>query len=475
MTSAASWTSSSPSGSRMASSSPPRRAIDGRSPRLPRRASASDDDQLVAGAVAERVVDVLEVVEVEHQRRAGGAVAADVLDVALQRARERAAIEQAGQRVVVGQVAQLGLVAAPLGDVLDLEQDVLRLAGGVAHQRRVDRGPEDLAGGVQPAPLSADRAAVAAAEAGERLGLVRAVVGVQQPHDRRALELVLLAAGERAQRAVDLQEAPVDRGDRHADRRLLEGGAEAGLGVGLGALGLGAGVDVADRGVDLGERAAVADRQQLGVGPAPGAVGAAQADGDRHGVSSSQRDAAWRPRWSSSRPGGRGRPRACRRALRARGRAARGSSRRPRGRRRRGRWWPARRRSGRRARASGRRPRGGRTRPGRARRAASAARGSRCARRRSPARSTPRPRTTSQAASGVGAPASGPIPSSSNSPASAVRSAEERSGTAVARGHPPLSASSPIASNVAQFGRRLLGRDDAQVDARRRARGRPDA
>jgi hypothetical protein len=137
---------------------------------------------------------------------------------------------------------------------------------------------------VQPAPLAAHRAAVAAAEPGERLVLVAAVVGVHQPHDRRALELVVLAPGERAQCPVDLQEAPVDGGDGHADRRVLERGPEAGLGLRLRALGLGARVDVADRGVDLGEPGRVADGQQPGLGPAPGAVGAAQPDRDGHGI-----------------------------------------------------------------------------------------------------------------------------------------------------------------------------------------------
>ena len=238
-------------------------------------------DQLVAHPVAERVVDVLEVVEVEHERGAGRPVAADVLEVRLQRAREGAAVEQAGQRVVVGQVAQLGLVAAPLRDVLDLEEDVLRDAGGVAHQRDVHRGPDDRPGRVQPAALAAHRAGVAAREAGERLCLVIAVLGVQEADDGHALELVLRAAGERGQRAVDAQEAAVDGGDRHPDRRLLEGGAETRLGVGLGALGLGAGVDVADRGVDLEQRAGVAHRHEVDLGPAPRAVGATQTHGQR--------------------------------------------------------------------------------------------------------------------------------------------------------------------------------------------------
>ena len=65
---------------------------------------------------------------------------------------------------------------------------------------------------------------------------------------------------------------------RQTRRTILKGA------VGLAALGLGASVDVADRRVDLGERAAVAHGQELGVGPAPGAVGAAQAHGDRHAL-----------------------------------------------------------------------------------------------------------------------------------------------------------------------------------------------
>ena len=77
-------------------------------------------DQFVAGRVAERVVDRLEVVQVEHDRRALGPVALDVGDVALELALEGAAVEEPGQRVVIGHVAQLGLVATPLGDVLHL-------------------------------------------------------------------------------------------------------------------------------------------------------------------------------------------------------------------------------------------------------------------------------------------------------------------------------------------------------------------
>ena len=166
-------------------------------------------DQLVAGRVAERVVDRLEVVEVEHDRRALRAVALDVGDVALELALERAAVEQAGQRVVVGHVAQLGLVAAALGDVLHLREEVERLAVGVAHQRRVDRHPHRAAGGVQVAALGAVAGELALEHRPARLPVGLEVVGVGDRGDRQPLELRGRVAGDLAQRAVDAQEAEV--------------------------------------------------------------------------------------------------------------------------------------------------------------------------------------------------------------------------------------------------------------------------
>ena len=57
-----------PSGSSTANSSPPSRASMSVGAERSRSTWATPHDQLVAGAVAERVVDVLEVVEVEHQQ-----------------------------------------------------------------------------------------------------------------------------------------------------------------------------------------------------------------------------------------------------------------------------------------------------------------------------------------------------------------------------------------------------------------------
>ena len=66
-------------------------------------------DQVVAGVVAEAVVDLLEAVDVDDHHRALAAVAGAEGDVLVELGAEAAAVEQPGQRVVVGQVAQLGL------------------------------------------------------------------------------------------------------------------------------------------------------------------------------------------------------------------------------------------------------------------------------------------------------------------------------------------------------------------------------
>ena len=102
------------------------------------------DEQLVAGGVAERVVDRLEVVEVEHAdgdevALAGGAVQG-VLDAVV----EERAVRQLGERVVEGAVAQLGLGGLALGDVAAGEDDAADVRV-VAHVG--DRGLDvDVAG-----------------------------------------------------------------------------------------------------------------------------------------------------------------------------------------------------------------------------------------------------------------------------------------------------------------------------------------
>ena len=71
--------------------------------------------QLVAGRVAERVVDGLEVVEVEVEQRDGGARALGAIDGSLSRRSSRfARFARPGEPVVVGEVGELLLAAMAL-------------------------------------------------------------------------------------------------------------------------------------------------------------------------------------------------------------------------------------------------------------------------------------------------------------------------------------------------------------------------
>ena len=72
--------------------------------------------QLVADRMAERVIDALELVEVEAEHRQAFA-AFDALELVLQRLAQQHAVGQVGQRVVARHVGDLALRALPLGDV----------------------------------------------------------------------------------------------------------------------------------------------------------------------------------------------------------------------------------------------------------------------------------------------------------------------------------------------------------------------
>ena len=109
----------------------------------PAQDAADRDEELVAGVVAEAVVDLLEVVEVEQQDRAALAVATAALEVPLELGVEPAPVGQAGQHVVVDEVGEAVLVATALGHVDDVDQHDVGLVGSgatqqAAAQRHVD-------------------------------------------------------------------------------------------------------------------------------------------------------------------------------------------------------------------------------------------------------------------------------------------------------------------------------------------------
>lgn len=133
--------------------------------------------------MAERVVEVLEAVEVEDDQRALGPVAADLREMAPDLELERAAVEQPRDRVVVGEVLEL----AALADVLDLQQQVRGAPVGVADQARALGGPDPLAGGVAVADLALQTLVLARRERGQAPGQRLGLRGVQQRRQRLSL------------------------------------------------------------------------------------------------------------------------------------------------------------------------------------------------------------------------------------------------------------------------------------------------
>ena len=119
------------------------------------------------------------------------------------------------------------LAARPaLGDVLDLADEVQRPVVEVAHDRRAHRDPHRVPVVVQVALLDLAVRDRAGEEPGHRLATHLTVVGMAQVEDRRGQQLGFASSEDLHQRAVHPEEATVDRGERHADRRVLERAAE---------------------------------------------------------------------------------------------------------------------------------------------------------------------------------------------------------------------------------------------------------
>ena len=188
------------------------------------------DQQLVAGAVAERVVDDLEVVDVGEQDGEAGVGLAAALERLGQRAVEQRAVRQPGQRIVVRLVVEpLGVLLAS-GDVDALADVVVGVGGDVADQRVAPDEPAEAAVGADVALLllgafGLGRPALAQRRAVRDRGVVPEGDGA--------------GAGALAQLLVGLQHLAVGRDERHRHRRGVEDASEPFVGVrgrGAGAL-----------------------------------------------------------------------------------------------------------------------------------------------------------------------------------------------------------------------------------------------
>src|ERR1700684_1764342 len=99
------------------------------------------------------VVDLLEVVEVDHHQGRELAVALGAGDLELEIVLEQAAVAKTGERVVIGEVAEVLLEQLSLGDVLQLGDVVQGSTVAVAHERDGEDRRHQLAGGVEVALL----------------------------------------------------------------------------------------------------------------------------------------------------------------------------------------------------------------------------------------------------------------------------------------------------------------------------------
>ena len=294
-----------------ANSSPPRRATTSLVADGAHQPGGDAAQQLVADRVAERVVDALEVVEVDehHGDLAGGAR----LERLAHLLAEQRAVGEPGQRVVVGLVLELVLQVAQLGDGLleavELQRGA-RVGGQRLEQRAVAVGEAAREAEAVGEHDRADHAVLAAQHAEHRRG------GRRAPRGRRSSVAgngasSATAPSEPAAQARSAAAAAAStrrhrlaggaRAEAGAQRRAAVGGEEDDLGL-LGAEGLERALEQAlERDRDLGRLrqrpVGLVEELDLLVALALVDVGAVAEEGDRRSGSA----AAARPRAARSR------------------------------------------------------------------------------------------------------------------------------------------------------------------------------
>jgi hypothetical protein len=235
------------------------------------------DQQQVARLVPERVVDQLELVEVEEDQGDLAAVAAAVAQVAVERAHEQPAVGQAGQGVVGRLVLERRLPGAPLGDVLE-RPDEAGLAAAGPHRHDAGEDVAQLAVAADQAqghlgPRTGEHAA-------QRGDGVLDVVPVQERQPLGAEQALGALAVHLAEAVVDVAQAQARLRREDGDRRLA--------GQGLEPLVRGAQVLGDAHQVGLGgqaqDPAPVADGQARQGHPHARAVAALEADAAAHGA-----------------------------------------------------------------------------------------------------------------------------------------------------------------------------------------------
>jgi hypothetical protein len=188
---------------------------------LGQQAFAHGLEQLVAGVVAEAVVDALEVVQVQQQQGTAALVGLGRSQGLLDPVVEQQAVGQVGERVVVNQVRQLALGVLDRADVAEHRHVVGQLAAVVVN-------------GADGLPLRVDLAVLAPVpdfaapfallgQGGEYLLVERGVVAARLELARAlAQHLVLLVAGDLHERPVDVHDQAVAVAHQHPFEGAVE-------------------------------------------------------------------------------------------------------------------------------------------------------------------------------------------------------------------------------------------------------------
>ena len=208
-------------------SSPPKRATRSPGPHRGAQPRRHLDEQLVAGGVAEGVVDDLEVVQVEEEAGQAAGAGAEPLGHVLG---EQGAVGQPGQRVVVRLVGELRLEGQPVGDVLDGADEAGADARGEEVGEADDRRPDGAVVADQ-AGLGLDLVAVQ--RGGDLLDDAVQVVLVDGVDPAGAEQLLGAQPDQGAERVVDVRQPHALLGQQRGDRRALGQRGEAPL-VGVG-------------------------------------------------------------------------------------------------------------------------------------------------------------------------------------------------------------------------------------------------
>jgi hypothetical protein len=148
---------------------------------------------------------------------------------------------------VLGQVAQALLGEAAFGEVLNLRDEVQRLALQIARERHRQQRADHVPARVQVALLQLIVADLTDEQPLHVLGVERQVVGVGDLLQALGLQLFGGVAADLQKRLVDAHPAPIGRDQRDADGRALEQQLKALLRMPARLLGVAALGDIGER------------------------------------------------------------------------------------------------------------------------------------------------------------------------------------------------------------------------------------